>query len=408
MAGGLGGALSGLSAMYGGYKQGEMDEFKLDDVRRQELAKVAMGNALKMLGGGQQAGMGGAPPPGMPPGPPQQPMQPSPGSGPAGPGPGGMPPRPAGGMPPGGGAPPMPVGGPAPPGMQRPGMVPGGAPAQGGPPPMGGAGGPGGMSGQGQQLDWRQLVQAVQQSNPNIKPDVLAEAVNQFLPMMTQQSQQEWRMVSLEIREQALQQREQQFMLAEAGRNQRADQATTSRENVAQIGADSRERVTGQRLEQQERQFQQREARLQESLKLREDSTWQRLEQQKQAAQQRAEASQGRQGLAELRAAIDAQDKHVRTKIMAASANNTMKPDEKKRLLEQADKEYNDQMEILRNQFGGKGGGKGGGKTPASTKPQTSSGPQPDAVVLVQTPEEAQKLAPGTHYKTPDGQEFTR
>ena len=32
----------------------------------------------------------------------------------------------------------------------------------------------------GQQLDWRQLVQAVQQSNPNIKPDVLAEAVNDF------------------------------------------------------------------------------------------------------------------------------------------------------------------------------------------------------------------------------------
>ena len=51
----------------------------------------------------------------------------------------------------------------------------------------------------GQQLDWRQLVQAVQQSNPNIKPDVLAEAVNQFLPMMNAQSQQEWRMVSLQI-----------------------------------------------------------------------------------------------------------------------------------------------------------------------------------------------------------------
>jgi hypothetical protein len=385
--GGLGGALAGLSSMYGGYKQGEIDEFKIDDVKRQELAKVAMGNALMLMGGQGQGGQPqqppqgfgqqGAPPPGMPPGQPSQPMQ-SPGSGPATPGPGGMPPRAGGpGMPPGG--PPGAVGGPAPPMMQRPGMGPGGAPAQGMPPQ--GAPGMGQPPGQPrQQLDWRQLVQAVQQSNPDIKPDVLAEAVNQFLPMMNAQSQQEWRQVSLQIREQALQQREQQVMMLE--------------------------QVADKRLDQQEKQFETREARLQESLKLREDSTYQRLEQQKQAAIQRAQASQGKQGLAEVRAAIDAQDKHVRTKIMAASASNTMKPAEKKALLDQADKEYNDQIEILRNQFGGKAGA---GKTaPASTKPVTSSGPSADAVTVVQTPEEAQKLPPGTRYKTPDGQEYTR
>jgi len=224
---GLGGALAGLSAMYGGYKQGEMDEFKIDDAKRGELAKVAMGNALKMLGAGPQGqGGGGLPqmggqPPGMPPGQPSQPMQqPSPVGGQGPPGPGGMPPRPGMGMPPGG-----------------PSQGPGGMPQMGGPPqmPPPGAGGPGGMSGGpppgmggpspqgmqqpgGRQLDWRQLVQAVQQSNPNIKPDVLAEAVNQFLPMMNAQSQQEWRQVSLQIREQALQQREQQFMLADQTR----------------------------------------------------------------------------------------------------------------------------------------------------------------------------------------------
>jgi len=278
-------------------------------------------------------------------------------------------------------------------------MIPGGAPAQGGGMPGGGMQRPG-----GQALDWRQLVQAVQQSNPNIKPDVMAEAVNQFLPMMNAQSQQEWRMVSLQLREQALQQREEQFRQAESGRNTRASESANTRRDVATIGAESREKVTEKRLDQQDKQFQQREARLQESLKLREDTAYQRLEQQKQAAQQRAEASNGRQGLAELRASIDAQDRHVRTKIMAASANNIMKSEEKKKLLDQADKEYSDQMEILRNQFGAK---KGGG-TQQGGKPVSSSGPSADAVTIVQTPEEAEKLTPGTRYKTPDGQEFTR
>lgn len=111
----------------------------------------------------------------------------------------------------------------------------------------------------GRQLDWRQLVQAVQQSNPNLPPDVLAEAVNQFLPMMNMQSQQEWRMVSLQIREQALQQREQQFMLAEQGRNQRSDtasgdrraaidqrsDASADRTDVQRQGIESRERTAG-------------------------------------------------------------------------------------------------------------------------------------------------------------------
>ena len=234
---GLGGALAGLSGAYGGYKQGMMDEYKLDDVRRQELAKVAMGNALKMLGAGQQGqGGGGLPqmgqPPGMPPGPPQQPMQPSPGQpGPGRPGPGGMPPSAGTGMPPGGPQPGA-MGGPAPPGMQGPAMVPGGAPAQGGMPQMGG------RPQQGGQLDWRQLVQSVQQANPNIPPDVLAEAVNQFLPLMNQQSQMEWKQVLLQIREQALQQREHDFMLSQQFK---ADEGQKNREFKGGEGEKNRE-----------------------------------------------------------------------------------------------------------------------------------------------------------------------
>jgi hypothetical protein len=248
--------------------------------------------------------------------------------------------------------------------------------------------GPGG----GRVLDWRQLVQAVQQANPKIEPAVLMEAVNQFLPMMSAQSQQEWRQVSLQIREQQLDQRERQFLMTQSGKaadreskegiadknrvsketiakmtvderreaheaglisKEQMDEANrTSREGIADKNRESREKVAGEKLEQGEKHFQQRETRLQESLKLREDSTWQRLEQQKQAAIQRAEAAQGRQGLAEARAAIDAQDKHVRTRIQAYSQNNTMKPAERKALLDQADMDYNTEIAKLRERFG--------------------------------------------------------
>lgn len=370
--GGLGGALAGLAGVYGGYKQGEMDEYKIDDVKRAALSKVAMGNALRLLGGGGQSntnvmqppggGPGGAP--GVPPGQPSQPMMPpggSPSQPPAGPpgAPGGMPPRPMG--------------------TGAPGGLPGGMPP--GPPQMPTPGAGGGQQPMGRApMDWRQIVAAVQQANPNLPPDVLAEAVNQFLPMMNANSQQEWRMISLQLREQALQQREQQFELADATRRSEGAANRGSREKVAEENIEGRREVASARLEQQQKQFETREARLQESLKLREDSTWARLEQQKQAAQQRVEASQGRQGLAEWRAAIKAQDKHVRTKIMAASANNLMKPEEKKKLLDQADKEFSDQMEIMRNQYGGKKRGAASTTKPAET-PAASQGSGADTML---------------------------
>lgn len=370
MPGGLGlsSALSGLSATYPGMQQGMSNEYKLDDQKRASLAKVAMGNALQLLAGGGQGNQPGIPDgqpqppmPGMASQPMQQPGQPSP---PPAPPQGAGGPMPQGGAP--GGMPPPPQGM-----MLRPpmgGPAPGGMPGQ----PQGGMQPPQQMG--RQNLDWRQLVQAVSQSNPNLPPDVMAEAVNQFLPMMSQQSQQEWRQVSLQIREQQLQEKERQFLMAEQGRNTRADQATTSRENIATTQADSRESVaSGNRdsredianrneegrntrsaagRDQRQQQFETREARLGESLKLREDSTWARLEQQKEQALQKAQAAGGKQGLAQVRAVIDAQDKHIRTRIQAYSVNNSLKPAERKALLDQADMEYNDQIGKLRQQFG--------------------------------------------------------
>lgn len=311
-----------------------------------------------------------------------------------------------------------------------------GGPPQGMPQP---GGAPGGQPPMGRQnLDWRQLVQAVQQSNPNIKPDVLAEAVNQFLPMMSQQSQQEWRQVSLQIREQQLQQREQQFLMADATKrgegaanrgsregiaaNNRVSRETIakmtvderreaheagliskeqmdeanrgSREKIAGENRESRERVSGANREQKEKQFQQRENRLQESLKLREDSTWARLEQQKQQALQKAEAADGKAGLAQVRAIMDQQDKHIRTRIQAYSVNNNLKPAERKALLDQADADYDAQIKDLKGKF----------------SPTNSGAPQPRAAPAqtdMPPPEAVQALKEGQVTTFENGQKWT-
>lgn len=299
------------------------------------------------------------------------------------------------------------------------------------------------MPGGRQPLDWRTLVQAVKQSNPDIKPEVLMEAVNQFLPMMTAQSQQEWRTLSMQMREQALQQREQQFMLAEQGRNSRASQSSDDRRYGVDTRADTaaaaeggreqrgdqradiaktteagRNQRFGDRQTQQQDQFEQREARLHESLKLREDSTYQKLEQQKQSAQQRVEASQGRQGLAEWRAAADAQYRYMRTKIQTESASTGLPKPEQKKLLDEAELQYNEQIARLRERFGRSTPTGGTTSDPSTSKvpdrvapagggspPAT---PAPGTPIKVTSPEEAEKLAPGTKYVTPDGKEFTR
>jgi len=420
----LSGALSGLSAEYPGYQKGRLTEDQIQvsdvaaqDAKRSALAKVAMGNALQMLasGSGGQGNTSNVGPQAQPPmpGQPSQPMmrpgqQPPMGGAPGGgmPPPGGMPqgmpPRP---MMPQGGAPGMPPGG-----MPRPPM-PGGAPG----PPMQ-LGQPGGMpgggqgGGQGGALDWRQLVAAVKQANPNLPPDVIAEAVNQFLPMMSQQSKQEWQGISLQIREQALQQREQQFLIAEQGRNSRNEENVAGREDIASGNRQSRETIANTQsqdraaaLGERKSEFQQREQRLEDALKFREDSTYQRLDQQKQAAIQRVQESKGKQGLAEARALLDQQDKHVRTRIQAYSSANTLKPAERKALLDQADKDYNTGLEQLRA-AAGRSTPTGG--TSATPQPKTDDR-APSGSPGQPPPEALQALKEGMVTTFQNGQKWT-
>jgi hypothetical protein len=196
---GLGG-LSGLGGVYGGYIQAEGDEAtarkKKYDIDQQQAGDLAFGRTLQLLGQGGQSPMpqGGPPmgPLGMQPpmgGPPQgmhggMPQQAPPMRSP-------MPPPqmqqpgqpPMGGPPPGGGMPPQPPMPQGQPGMQ--GMPPG-------PPQMGQ---------QGPSLDWRSIMQKVQQANPGAPPNVLAAAVDRFLPLMNQQSQMEWKQYSMMLQQ---------------------------------------------------------------------------------------------------------------------------------------------------------------------------------------------------------------
>ena len=160
--------------------------------------------------------------------------------------------------------------------------------------------------------------------------------------------------------------RNERFARSEGSKEERAARSDTTRRDIAEgsresresegeLNRGSREGIAGANRDQRQSQFETREKRLNEALGLREDSTWTRLEQQKEQAMQRAEQAQGKQGLAQVRAIIDAQDKHVRTRIMAYSSNNNLTPAERKKLLDQADMDYNEQVQNLKQKFSGGG-----------------------------------------------------
>ena len=258
----LSGALAGLSAAPEGYQRGriltdqaDISDFAVGDAKRASLAKVAMGNALALLSGAP--GLTGAPPGPQPPAPgqPSQPMQQ------AGAMPTPSPPAPMGPMPPQGGPPMMPPQGGQPmPGSQQPMMprpvqtqsIPGQGPApfaarfpqQAMPQaPFGGGGQDQANTANQGPLDWKQLVAATKQANPGIKPDVLAEVVNQFMPLMSMQSKQEWQQISLQLREQSILAREQTARMMEEGRNNRTTTLEAGRNQRAELSANTKQQM---------------------------------------------------------------------------------------------------------------------------------------------------------------------
>ncbi len=159
-----------LSSVYPGYQEAESTQAQtaMRQLQARQQRDAMEGQALfgRMFQQLSQAEMPGAMP--LPPQPGQQ----------------SMPAQPQGGMPMG--MPPRPSMGP---GQMPPGPGPM-APPPGQLPP-----GPGG--GLRQPMDWRTLAALARQADPNAKPEVIAAAVAQWMPLMNQQSQQEFRQLQL-------------------------------------------------------------------------------------------------------------------------------------------------------------------------------------------------------------------
>lgn len=111
--------------------------------------------------------------------------------------------------------------------MARPGMG-GGAP-QGGMVPTGGQRMPpvqgGQVAPQQQGTSWQQIVGAIKKQNPNLSGAQLASAVDQFQPMMDQQSKQQWQALQMQMKEQQLSERERNDTAMQGIRRDMADVA---------------------------------------------------------------------------------------------------------------------------------------------------------------------------------------
>lgn len=246
-------SFGGFSAIPEGFETGIQGRAKELDLQGTQ----AFGRALQLMFSGGQGGMAPqAPPPGqasVPAGGPsggQPGMQPLPPWSGGGPGPPGGPP-PAGMVPPGASpglaGRPIPGVGPGMPGGQQPSPATGPSPQ----PPMGGGRPPGAFPGmpQGGQgepsLNLQSVIGAIVKSNPGANPAVIASAVNRFIPLMNAQSQQQWRELTLQMREQAIQQAE-YFKNITAGQRERGLEETerhhgeTEEASQARIAAEQR------------------------------------------------------------------------------------------------------------------------------------------------------------------------
>lgn len=124
------------------------------------------------------------------------------------------------------------------------------------------------------------------------------------------------------------------------------------------------------------------------------DQRYQILKQNQERIANQMITQKDRSQLNQWRAVLDAQHKAATEAITSAG---NMDEDERKQFLAQENKFYQDRiMEV----------GRAMGDRPAAAAPASTS--RATGPVKVQTPEEATKLAPGTHYITPDGIEMTR
>lgn len=199
------GGLAGLAFVPGGYDQTglQVEQLIANQVKNEGLAALGKSFQTQFLQGqGVPMVQPGAPPPGIG----------MPGGGAPG-GPGAPPPMLSGPPPAGPGAPPppgaaIPGGGPIPGRPYPPMGGPGPAPAPVfSPPPGAGAPSPAGPGAAGPQfgsMTWQDLARRIVQANPDARPEVIASAVTQAMPLMNADSQAQWRMVNQQLQQERL------------------------------------------------------------------------------------------------------------------------------------------------------------------------------------------------------------
>lgn len=336
---------AGLSATYGGYQQArkqgndiEQGDIANEQARTAQEGDKAWGNAIPVLQQMLQPGAtpmpgAGAPPPTMGAQPPvPQPPLPGQASQPM------QQPSPvemvrpqqfnridaaAGGQP-------QALGGPAPPGPQG---APGGAPPQ-----------PSGQPQQQGRLDLHTVMGAVVKANPGAKPAVIAAAVAKALPLMTAQSQIDYKNLMVQLSAGRLAESQAHHVETEGTAAQRAStQATDVSSKIERRGAQTQQGA--ERLDVQRG----REARLAAQAEIRNDQRYRQLDQQKAALEARIQQGGDRAALSEWRAIVDAQHKRALEIIQSGkNAIGVMDPTERAALIKEQNEFYRQQIEQMR------------------------------------------------------------
>lgn len=214
-----------------------------------------------------------------------------------------------------------------------------------------------------QQMSWQFVATQLKQQNPGVDDLALAHAVDKFVPMMNQQSKLEWQQLRNEVLrdvasirggaqvEAAGTRADAQVQSAGIRADATDNRTEAQREAEKNKGArfDTAEGRRERALTQRDEQFQQREQRLQDSLKLRGDQGWARLQQQKEQAQQRVQQGDRRQAVVEWRAAIDAQHKMAMERIQTMNMNVAGSVKDKQALVKEQDAWYKAEIEKLKS-----------------------------------------------------------
>lgn len=390
-------SLAGASAAYGGYQNARLQDNQIQsgDITNQnalidQQGTEALGRAIQAFHAqvpGAQPMPGGAPQGPMSGGPPQMqaPQPPMPGQPSV--------PRQSVATPPAMQSPgfqPGPTN--APPQMQSPGFQPPGGPQpQGQPAAMGQmpGGGAGGIEALRGKLDVQTLMGAIAKANPGASPAVLASAVTKALPLLTAQAQMDWKQMSLAMAGGRLENAREGTAIRRDEADRKLEQGTTrldqGQQRIDQQGGELTSR--DQRRQDQTRQGDVRieqggnkEARLAAASAVRQDQGWQRLEQQKEALAQRITQAGDRSKISEWRSIVDAQHKRAMEIIQANSINSGLSPADKKALIGEQNKFYDEQIKQMR---GGQGNSTG---RPAVTDTTDRPVPAPKVEARVAEP----------------------